>query len=302
MGAVTMWVVGIIVLPLLAFAVSVLFLGVSRKVTARIQRRYGPPLYQPVIDVVKLLAQQENVSHGVVFDAGVMLALGGSIATVLFIPVGGLHPLSTGGDLLVVLYLMLLAPLGLALAAGAAGNPNASIGVSRKLILALGYEVPFLLALLAVMVQAETTSLVEIARSQQASVLGWGLFRVPLSALAVCLVLPAMLGLRPFDMVTAPQEIASGPLVEFGGKYLALAALQSALHSYIVIALFVNLFLGGGANVLTFLAKVFAVFLAGLLVNAVYPRVRIDQALRFCWKWPALLALLGLVAVMVIGR
>jgi len=297
-----MWAVGIIVLPLLAFGVSVLFLGASRKVTARIQRRYGPPLYQPVIDVVKLLAQQENVSHGVVFDAGVMLALGGSIATALFIPVGGFHPLSAGGDLLVVLYLMLLAPLGLALAAGASENPNASIGVSRKLILALGYEVPFLLALLAVMMHGETTSLVEITRSQQASVLGWGLFRIPLSALAVLLVLPAMLGLRPFDMATAPQEIASGPLVEFGGKYLAVAALQSALHSYIVIALFVDMFLGGGANVLTFLVKMAAVFFGMLLVNAVYPRVRIGQALRFCWKWPALLALLGLAAVMLIGR
>ncbi|MFO8014451.1 MAG: NADH-quinone oxidoreductase subunit H [Phycisphaerae bacterium] len=282
-------------LPLLAFGVSVLFLGASRKVTARIQRRYGPPLYQPVIDVVKLLAQQENVSHGVVFDAGVMLALGGSIATALFIPVGGFHPLSASGDLLVVLYLMLLAPLGLALAAGASENPNASIGVSRKLILALGYEVPFLLALLAVMMRGETTSLVEITRLQQASVLGWGLFRIPLSALAVLLVLPAMLGLRPFDMATAPQEIASGPLVEFGGKYLAVAALQGALHSYIVIALFVDIFLGGGANVLTFLVKMAAVFFGVLLVNAVYPRVRIGQALRFCWTWPTLVALVGLI-------
>jgi len=297
-----MWVVGIIALPLLAIGVSVFFLGVSRKVTARIQRRYGPPLYQPVIDVVKLLAQEEHVSHGMVFDAGMVLALGGSLATVLFIPVGGLHPLSAGGDLLVILYLMLLPPLGLALAAGAAENPNASIGVSRKLILALGYEVPFLLALLAVMTQEGTTSLVAIAEAQQPSVLEWGLVRAPLSALAVALVLPAMLGLRPFDMATAPQEIASGTLVEFGGKYLVLAALQGALHTYIVIALFVDLFLGGGANVLTFLAKMGVVFFGGLLINAVYPRVRIGQALRFCWKWPTLLALLGLVVVMVMGR
>jgi NADH-quinone oxidoreductase subunit H len=300
MGAVSMWLIGIIVLPVIAFLVAVLFLGLSRKVTARIQRRYGPPLYQPVIDVVKLLAQDDNISHGAVFDVGVVLALGGSIATVLFIPVAGLHPLSGSGDLLVVLYLMLLAPLGMALAAGAGENPNASIGVSRKLIVALGYEVPLLLALLAVMVHRGSTSLLEIARTQQDSILSWGLFQLPLSTLAVLLILPAMLGIRPFDMVTAPQEIASGPLVEFGGKYLAIAALQSALHLYIVIALFVDLFLGGGANIVTFLIKVFVVFLAGLLINAVYPRFRIDQALRFCWKWPTLLAFMGLVVVLVL--
>jgi len=296
-----MVVVRIFVLPLVAFLVAVFFLGLSRQVIARIQRRYGPPIYQPVIDMVKLLTQDEHISHGVVFDLGVLLALGGSIVTLLFIPVGGIHPLSSSGDLLVVIYLMLLSPLGLALAAGGAANPNASIGVSRKLILALGYEVPFLLAVLAVMVYGGTTSLVEITRSQQASVLSWGLFRLPFSMLAAFLVLPAMLGIRPFDMVTAPQEIASGPLVEFGGKYLAIASLQSALHLYIVIALFVDLFLGGGANIGTFLVKMLVVFLMGLFINAVFPRFRIEQGLRFCWRWPALLGVVGLIVVLVIG-
>ena len=296
-----MVVVWIVVSPLIAFLVAVFFLGLSRQIIARIQRRYGPPIYQPVIDVVKLLTQNDHVSHGPVFDLGIILALGGSIVTILFIPVSGIHPLSASGDLLVVLYLMLLSPLGMALAAGGAANPNASIGVSRKLIMALGYEAPFLLAVLAVMVSGGTTSLLEITQAQQASALSWGLFRLPFSMLAAFLVLPAMLGIRPFDMVTAPQEIASGPLVEFGGKYLAIAALQSALHLYIVIALFVNLFLGGGANVGTFLAKMLVVFLIGLFINAVFPRFKIEQGLRFCWRWPALLGVLGLILVLVSG-
>jgi len=296
-----MVVVWIIVLPLVAFLVAVFFLGLSRKVTARIQRRYGPPIYQPVIDMVKLFTQDDHISHGVIFDLGILLALGGSIVSLLFIPAGGIHPLSSSGDLLVVIYLMLLSPLGMALAAGGADNPNASIGVSRKLIIALGYEVPFLLAILAVMVGGGTTSLVEITRSQQASVLSWGLFRLPFSTLAAFLILPAMLGIRPFDMVTAPQEIASGPLVEFGGKYLAIAKLQSALHLYIVIALFVDLFLGGGANIGTFFVKMLVIFLMGLFINAVFPRFRIEQGLRFCWRWPALLGFLGLILVLVTG-
>jgi len=285
----------IIALPIIGFLVAVLFMGLSRKITARIHRRYGPPLYQPIIDVVKLLTQKENISHGVLFDAGILLSLAGAFITIVFIPAGGIHPLSTSGDFLVVLYLMLLSPLGLALAAGASENPNASIGVSRKFILALGYEVPFLMAALAVMTRFGTTSLVEIVSSQQGSVLDWAVFVLPLPALATFLVLPAMLGIRPFDFAAAPQEIASGPVVEFGGKYLAFAALQGGLHTYIVLALFVDLFLGGGANMLTFLAKMLVLFFVGTCINAVLPRLRVEQALKYLWKWPTILAFAGLV-------
>ena len=109
----TMWmrIVWIVVLPIIALLVSVFFMGLSRKVIARIQRRYGPPIYQPVIDLVKLFTQHSNISHGVIFDAGLIIALGGSLVTLLFIPIGGIHPLSSSGDLLVLIYLMLIPPI-----------------------------------------------------------------------------------------------------------------------------------------------------------------------------------------------
>jgi len=295
-------IVSIVALPVVGFVVAVLFMGLSRKITARIQRRYGPPLYQPIIDVVKLLTQKEHISHGILFDLAILVALAGALITIVFIPAGGLHPLSTSGDFLVVLYLMLLSPLGLALAAGASENPNASIGVSRKFILALGYEVPFLMAALAVMTRLDTTSLAEIVSSQQGSVLDWGALVLPLPALATFLILPAMLGIRPFDFAGAPQEIASGPMVELGGKYLAFAAIQGALHTYIVVAIFVDLFLGGGANMLIFLAKMLAVFFVGICINAVMPRFRVAQALRYLWKWPTILAFVGLVIATLTRR
>jgi len=285
--------------PLVAFFVGVFFLGFSRKLTARIQRRYGPPLYQPVIDVVKLFAQR-SISHGVLFEVGVVVSLVGSVITVMFIPLGRICPLCSSGGLLVVMYLMLFGPLGLALGAGESANPNASIGVSRKMLLALAYEVPFLLVILSVMCHYGTISLAEIVAQQQAG--RWGLLSLPLalSALAAFLILPAMLGIRPFDLVSAPQEIASGPLVEYGGRYLAVIAIQGAFHSFIVIALFVDFFLGGGTNVGTFLLKVLVVFAAGVLINAVLPRVKIEEAIKFCWKWPVALAVVSLALSVVL--
>ncbi len=303
-------IIHIVLSPLIALVVAVFLLGLSRIVIARIHRRYGPPIYQPIIDIIRLMNQQ-SISHGTLFELGVVLALAGSIVTVLFIPLGGtnappgsyplahglLCPLSSSGGLLVVIYLMLFGPVSIALGAGASENPNASIGVSRKMLLALAYEVPFLLVILAIMSHYGTISIAEIVSRQQDS--AWGVFSVPLSAVAAFLILPAMLGIRPFDLVGAPQEIASGPLAEYGGRYLALLTIQNGIQVFVVIALFVNLFLGGGVNVITFLLKVFAVFLAAELVSAVLPRVRIENALRFCWTWPTGLALAQMIITVV---
>jgi len=288
--------VWIVVLPIIAFIIGVFFLGLQRKIIARIHRRYGPPIYQPVIDIIKLF-NQKTISHGRLFDVGIILSLAGSIVLILFIPFGGIAPLSGSGDFLVVLYLMLLAPLGIALSGGEAANPNISIGISRKMMLSLGYEVPLIFSILAVMTYYKTTSLVEITKAQQH--LLWGGIYLPLPAIAYFMILPAMLGLRPFDVVSAPQEISSGPSVEYGGKYLALATIEHAFHIFIAISLFVNLFLGGG-NPFTFFIKMLVVFLVCLFIHAVFPRFRLDQAIRYCWRWPAILALAGLIIARMI--
>lgn len=288
-----MKIIQIILSPVIAFLVGILLLGSARKIMARIHWRYGPPITQPLIDVIKLFCQG-SVYHGVMFELGVILALAGSIVVVLFLPISYMCPLYTSGGLLVVLYIMLFAPLCMASSGGEAANPNISIGISRKFILSLGYEIPFLLVLLAVMTHYKTISIVEIVKAQQNThwaILSWPLV---LSGLAYFLILPAMLGLRPFDIASAPQEIASGPSVEYGGIYLALSTIEHAFTLFIGLALFVNLFLGGG-NPLTFFIKLFVVFIICLFVNAVFPRFRIDQAIKYLWKWPTLLAFIGVI-------
>ena len=292
-------IIQLILSPILALVVGVFFLGLARKIMARIHWRYGPPLIQPVIDMIKLF-YQKGVSHGRMFDLGIVLSLAGSIVVVLFLPFGGIAPLSSSGGLLVILYIMLLAPLGLALSGGQGANPNISIGISRKLILSLGYEVPLLLILLAVMTRYKTISIMEVVSAQQST--GWALISFPLflSGLSYFLILPAILGIRPFDVSSAPQEISSGTMVEYGGKYLALATVEHAFVLFISIALFVNLFLGGAVNPVVFFVKMLVVFVLGLSINAVFPRFRIEQAIRYLWKWPTLFAFVGLIITMAI--
>ncbi len=290
------WMISLPIVMILV--VAVLYTGISLKITARIDRRYGPPIYQPVIDLVKLVTLKRNASHGPVFDWGLVAAIAGSTVILLMIPMGGIHPLGASGDLLVILYLMLLSSVGVALSAGASENPNASMGVARKLMLGLGYEVPFLLILLAMMTYYHTTSLADLVAAQRAGMLG--VLRFPLSAIAALLIMPAMQGVRPFDLVTAPQEVGSGPMVELGGKYLALMVIEHSLHAAVVLALFVDIFFGGTTNLGIFLLKMTGLFLVGVLINAVYPRFRVEQALRYCWRWPTWFALGGLIMALVL--
>jgi len=285
--------------PFLAFAIGIFFLGLSRKIMARIHWRYGPPLLQPIIDIIRLFSQK-GISHGNLFNLGIILSVAGSIVVVLFMPFGQLCPLGSSGGMLVILYIMLLGPLGIALSGGEAANPNISIGISRKLILALGYEVPLLLILLAVMTHYKTISILKIVEVQQHA--GWSLFSLPLfsSGIAYFFILPAILGIRPFEIIQAPQEISSGPMVEYGGKFLALATIQHAFNLFIGIALFVNLFLGGSGNPVTFFLKMLIIFIIGLFINAAFPRLRIEQAVKYLWRWPTLFAFAGLVMVLII--
>jgi len=290
----------IIIVILLAGIIGLFFLGLSRKIMARIHWRYGPPIAQPVIDIIKLF-NQTSMSHGILFNFGIIFSLAGSVVVLLFLPLGRICPLSGSGGLLVILYLMLVAPLGLTLSGGEAANPYASIGISRIFLLAMGYEVPLLLILLSVMTHYNSISIVQIVSIQLQT--GWSFQHLPLllPGIAYILIFPAILGLRPFELIQAPQEISSGPMAEYGGKFLALATIQHAFNVFIGISLFTNLFLGGAENPGYFFLKMLAVFIIFLFVNAVFPRFRIEQAIRYLWKWPTLLAFAGLVIVMITG-
>lgn len=309
-------ILALFVSPLLALITGIFFLGLSRKISARIHWRYGPPIYQPVIDIIRSFSQK-SISHGNFFDFGIILSLSSSLILILFLPIGKLCALTSGG-LIAFLYLMLLAPLGIAFSGGAAANPNSSIGISRKFLLALAYEVPLLLVLLAVMTHYNTISLVDIVNIQAST--GWAFtsWGLVLPGIAYFLILPAILGVRPFDVVSAPQEISSGPIAEFGGKHLAFSTLQHALHVFVGLALFVDIFLGGWTlfgllnpiagtvwavilGIIIFLIKMTFVLIIGLFINAVYPRFRIEQAMQYLLKWPTLIAFTGLIIVILIN-
>lgn len=285
-----------LLISIFGMALGLLFMGIARKVVARTQKRYGPPFYQPYLDVLKLFGK-DAVTHGFIFDFGAIMAFGGMIATLFFVPIGGIYLYSMSGTLILVIYLMAIAYLGMAMATVGSGNPLASIGISRALTQMLGYELPFIVVLLTLIFNSKTSSIVGLVQAQQGGLMNWNLINVPLGTIVAFITLLGLMGKKPFDAPIAPSEIASGPVVEHGGKYLGFLMLQHAVAIVVETALFVDLFLGGGSNLLIFILKMLVVWLLATLIGSIFPRFKVEEGVLFYWKWPLIVALIQAVII-----
>jgi len=282
-----------------SFFTGIFLMGLGRKVTARIQRRYGPPLWQPIYDIIKLFSKRVNTSHGIMMDVSVIMLLTGTLLSLFFLPNPYCGDFIFAGDLIVLLYVLLFPSLGMALGVGEAANPNGSIGISRALLMLLGYDFTFIAVIVGMSLYYHgVTFFPAIVASQAQGVLSWNIFHFPLFAVSAFIALLGMMGQEPFEVMVAPHEIATGPMVEFGGKYMGMLFVQHAFALFIETGIFVNLFLGGG-NIITFILKIIAVFLCLLFVNTIFVRFRVDGAIKFYWKYPLALAVLGIILVMV---
>lgn len=288
-----------ILMPIVAFVIGLFMVLMMRKIAARIQRRVGPPVLQPIYDIVKLYGKNTQTSHGWMHDIGIVMAVGGYVAAEAMLPVPGLNGIAEKGGLIVLTYMIMIPSLGLALGVGQCANPNGSIGISRALTAMLAYDIPFVIVVFGVAWHFGTTNLVEIIAAQQAAgPSGWGASQMPLLAIAGLFALQGMLGKQPFEIYIAPAEIATGPMVEMSGKYLGGLFVMQCLQIYTAAVLYATLFLGGGENWLSFLVKIFAVVAIPMSIAFVFPRYKTEDLIRLLWKWPVMLGLLGLAFVM----
>lgn len=293
-------IVDVVLMPLVAFLVGLLMVLMMRRVRARLERRVGPPFFQPLYDIIKLYGKDIQVSHGFIHDLGIIMVVGGYITVEMFLPVPGLVGLAEKGDLIALAYLMMVPMLGMALGVGQCANPNGSIGISRALTAMLGYDIPFVLVIVAVAAMYGTTSLPEIiAIQQQGGMATWGIATMPVMALAGLITTHVMLAKEPFETYIAPAEIATGPMVEMGGKFMGGLFVVQAFQVYTAGVLYATLFLGGGENWLVFLPKVFAVVFIPFAITILFPRYKAGEGLLWVWKWPTGIALLGLALILM---
>ncbi|OHD54363.1 MAG: NADH dehydrogenase [Spirochaetes bacterium GWF1_51_8] len=281
-------------------AAGLLYMGIGRKIAARLHRRYGPPVWQCYIDVVKCFSRR-SISHNFIMDLGSMMGLSGLLAAAMFIPMASFLPFPSQGPIIVILYLMPIGYLGMAMGVSASGNPLAAIGIGRALTLMMGYEVPFAMIVLTFVASFSSTSLVKLQELQAGGIMNWHMVTMPIGFAAALIALMGMLGKKPFDTMIAPSEIASGPMVELSGKFLGLAFLQHATAIFVETGLIVIMFLGGASNVFEFVAKQALVYIVMASLSELWARYRVEQATKFLWISAGSLALVQLIVNMA-GR
>jgi len=315
MGDFAAWVFLFLVFPGIVFStlLGLTLSWVDRKVTALVQMRRGPPASQPFWDVVKLLGKEvvvpeQSWAAGFITLPFVAFSAAALAGTLVWLALIG-SPVTTVGDLIVVLYLLAIPSLAVILGGTASGNPLGAVGASRDMKLLMAYELPFVIALLVAVFQkrpvgaaeasATTLSLQGLLAFQDAA---GSIISRPSGVLAFLVALlcaHAKLGFVPFDLAEAETEIGEGAVIEYSGAALGFLKLTHALLLSTLPALLVLVFWGGmgegAGGVAGFIGKVLLIVVLFVLIKNTNPRVRIDQALRFFWGPATVVALLALI-------
>lgn len=278
---------------------------IDRKVTARIQWRVGPPWYQNFVDIVKLLGKETIVPEGakLTFLLAPFLGLL-SLILVTTILGGALFPFLTAGgfsgDLIVILYLLIIPAIALIIGASSSRNPLASIGASREMKLVLAYELPFILSIIAIIIKSagaiQIDSIINHQLNSGSNIASWS---GAIAFIVAILCMQAKLGFVPFDAAEAEQEIMAGTLIEYSGLPLAIFKLTKAILLYTMPLLLIGLFWAKELSPLALIGKYIAVLVIIILIKNTNPRLRIDQALRFFWGPVTLLASLAIILALL---
>ncbi|MCM8801351.1 MAG: NADH-quinone oxidoreductase subunit H [Candidatus Omnitrophica bacterium] len=273
----------------------------DRKITARIQWRKGPPWYQNFLDILKLLGKETIIPEGTSALTFIFSPFFGFLSAVLATTILGRSIIFPRegflGDLIVVLYLLMIPVISIIIGASASHNPLASLGASREMKMALGYELFFLFCVSVVIIKTngaiQLGSIINHQMSFKSNIFSFSGFLAFL--LLVLFYLPAKLGFVPFDAPEAEQEIIAGTMIEYSGLGLAIFKLTKAILLYTMPVLLIVLFLGKDLSALFLILKYLAILLTVIIIKNTNPRLRIDQVLRLFWGPVGILAFLAVI-------
>jgi NADH-quinone oxidoreductase subunit H len=323
--------VGLVLAIMLPIALVVIF-G-ELKISAHMQSRIGPYFAggrfgwaQPLADGLKFLQKEDLVpgeADRTVYKLAPYVVLMGTLATFVIIPIS---PDLVARDLdLGVFYLLAVSSLstvGVLMAGWSSANKYSLMGGLRAAAQLIAYELPLVLAVIGVAIQAGSLSLNDIVNAQAS----WQWFDAAPTALngfispfmilqvvglTIFLVASlAELSRIPFDMPIAESELTMGYLTEYSGMRFTMFFLGEYAGLVAMAAIAATLFLGGywfpwvSADALNFLgpfvllSKVMIIAFVFIWLRWTFPRLREDQLQAIAWKWliPA-----GLINIMVTG-
>jgi formate hydrogenlyase subunit 4 len=207
-----------------------LLTGFDRRITARLQNRFGPPILQPFYDFFKLLGKENicvNQTQIVYVWAHLLFAIASLVLLVL------------KQDMLVLIFVLAFSTIALIMGAMSVRSPYSKIGAQREIIQMLSYEPVLLLMVVGIYLVTKSFMIESVFRLDTPL-----LYSLPLVFFAFLYVLTIKLRKSPFDFSTSHhghQELIKGLTTEFSGPQLALIELTHWIDLVIllgIIALF----------------------------------------------------------------
>ena len=212
-----------------------------------------------------------------------------------------------------------LSVIGVLMAGWSSANKYSLLGALRAAGQLIAYELPLVLAVIGVVVQAGTMSMQGIVAAQaNGKIFGFGAFGNPFiltQFVGFVLFLAASqaeLTQTPFDMPVAESELVAGYMTEYSGFRFLFFFMAEFGTAFALAAIAATLFLGGwyvpgvhgtAADVLgpvVLGAKIMAVSFLIFWVRFTYPRFREDQLQTFAWKYLIPLSLVNIVVTGVL--
>ena len=267
--------VRILIYLVAAPVIGCLLSGWDRRISARMQSRRGPPILQPLYDVLKLW-QKQNI----VVQRSQNLYILFFMLLVIF--TGALF--FGGSDLLLVIFALTLAAIFFVLGAYKASSPYSFIGAERELIQMMAYEPMILLAAIGMYMVTKSFAVDDIAVHSKLLVL-----MLPGIFLGFLYTLEIKFRKSPFDLSCSHhvhQELVRGITTEFSGRTLAMIEIA---HWYENVFLLGWVYLFFASMPVLGVAAALLVFVFIILVDNVFARLKWQTAIRSAWIVAAVL-------------
>ncbi|MGH8999503.1 MAG: NADH-quinone oxidoreductase subunit NuoH [Acidimicrobiia bacterium] len=311
------------VIPVGALLLGYVFL---LKMMSHMQSRLGPMdpggfhgWFQLIGDGIKFIQKEDIIPAQAdrrVFTAAPAVILISTFLVYLVIPAGPrLVVADLDAGVFYALAVSSLSVIGVLMAGWASANKYALLGALRAAAQLIAYELPLVLAVVGVVIQAGTMSLQGIVAFQQdGEIFGWGGIGFPLiltqglGFVIFLIATQAELTQTPFDMPVAESELVAGYMVEYTGFRFLLFFMAEFGTAFAFAGIAATLFLGGwsvpwvegGAadflGPIVLFTKIMLVAFLIFWVRFTYPRLREDQLQAVAWKYLIPLSLVNILA------
>ncbi|MBK5963227.1 Ech hydrogenase subunit EchB [Thiocystis minor] len=265
-----------------------LLAGLDRRLTARMQSRQGPPLLQPIYDVLKLLEKDT-----VVVTELQTLYLWGFL---FFMAISGFI-LFLGSDLLLSLFALTVSGIFLCLAAYSTNSPYSNIGSSRELMLMMAYEPMLILVALGFFLVADSFRVSDIVAGSP-----WQVVQLFGILLGFLFILTIKLRKSPFDLSSSHhghQELVKGITTDLSGSDLALVEIGHWYENVILLGWLYLFFAPWGLAWALPISLV--LFFAEVLVDNTHARLKWATTLKMTWAVTGVLGVTNLLLLPLIA-